>query len=489
MNIIKLEMKFIVAICAILITGIATSQVPKVKVYLDETQLYTPEEGNYYQVQLLFEGPSLQYVTKDSSVFAELQITQLFSQNDTIVQSDRYNLSSPEVKDSAVLNFYDIQRYVLSPGTYDYSLIIQDLNSEQEPISLDKEIEIKPYKNEIRTSFMAAETIQVTDGEQNLFSQFGYDVTPMMSNYYPSEFNVLPYYLEVYNTSLYLDDSVYIVQEKLINNSNELDMEPYIRYYRYQDTPIQPIAKYVNISELPTGSYTLELNVLDRNKIVLARSSYDFERSNSKEIDNVAFEVAILNPNFDSSIPMDSTDYYVASLIPIAQQTEVRNILNLLKKNDSILNKKYIQAFWQVSAPSHPYEGWMRYKAEVKNIERLFATNYQDGFETDRGRVYLAYGPPSSIIERPSSPSEYPYEIWQYDKINRFRNRRFIFYSSTNLGNDYKLLHSDMRGELQNYRWKYELNRRNTPGAGLDDPSGGAIDHFGGNSSRYYRSY
>jgi len=46
-----------------------------------------------------------------------------------------------------------------------------------------------------------------------------------------------------------------------------------------------------------------------------------------------------------------------------------------------------------------------------------------------------------------------------------------------------------MRGELQNYRWKYELNRRNTPGAGLDDPSGGAIDHFGGNSSRYYRSY
>src|SRR5690554_6549363 len=131
----------------------------------------------------------------------------------------------------------------------------------------------------------------------------------------------------------------------------------------------------------------------------------------------------------------------------------------------------------------------MRYKAQVQSVEWLFATNYQVGFETDRGRVYLQYGSPNSVIEQPSSPAEYPYEIWQYDQIKQYSNRRFVFYSPTNLNEDYRLLHSDMIGELQNYRSKYALNQRNTPDSDLDDPTGGAKPHFGGNSSRYYNSY
>jgi hypothetical protein len=47
-----------------------------------------------------------------------------------------------------------------------------------------------------------------------------------------------------------------------------------------------------------------------------------------------------------------------------------------------------------------------------------------------------------------------------------------------------------MVGELQNYRWQFALNKRNTSDSNIDNPTGsGYQQHFGGNSSLYYNSY
>ena len=119
-----------------------------------------------------------------------------------------------------------------------------------------------------------------------------------------------------------------------------------------------------------------------------------------------------------------------------------------------------------------------------------FGTNFQMGHETDRGRIFLKYGYPSQIYEVPSSPSEYPYEIWQYDRIQSFTIRRFIFYNNTNVTNDYRLLHSNMLGEIQNRRWRLEINKRNAFDNDLDSDTGTRNrDHWGRNSDWYFNSY
>ena len=46
------------------------------------------------------------------------------------------------------------------------------------------------------------------------------------------------------------------------------------------------------------------------------------------------------------------------------------------------------------------------------------------------------------------------------------------------------MLHSDMQGELQNYRWRVELTKRDSPNYDLDDPGGNA--QYGGNSNLYF---
>lgn len=483
-------MKNIVLFLAIVLTGFSFSQDNQLKVYLSEGQFYLPERGNYIEVQLNFTGYTLNYITEENGTFAEVEISQVFSQNDTVVVADRYLLKSPEVVDSIVEDFYDIQKYLLKPGEYTFDLMVKDVNSSQEALTVSKTIEVEDYSKGLAiSSFTAAEVISPNPQNQSIFTKIGYDVVPMLGNYYPTEIENMLYYIEVYNTDQGLDDSVYVIEQKLIGRDVNIDLDQYTRYFRYKESPVQPVSKVVDISLLPTGAYTLELNILDREKMVIARTSFDFDRNNTEEVNELAYESIILDPAFEESIHTDSTAYYVASLIPISRQAEVKNIIRLLKKKDKEQNVRYLQAYWKQAAPNNAYEEWMKYKAQVQSVERLFATNYQVGFETDRGRVYLQYGSPNSVIEQPSSPAEYPYEIWQYDQIKQFSNRRFVFYSPTNLNEDYRLLHSDMIGELQNYRWKYALNKRNTPDSDLDDPTGGAKPHFGGNSSRYYNSY
>lgn len=483
-------MKNILLILATVICGFSFGQDRNLKAYLSEGQFYMPESGNYIEIQLNFTGYSLSYITEDNSTFAELEISQVFSKNDTIVRADRYLLKSPLVIDSIVEDFYDIQKYSLPPGNYTYDLVIKDVNSKKKALTVNKKIEIEDFARGLSVSaFTAAESIKPNPNEQSIFTKIGYDVVPMLGNYYPTEIQNFLYYVEVYNTDSGLEDSVYVIEQKIIGRDIKIDLEQYTRYFRYKGSSIQPVSKLIDISVLPTGAYTLELNILDRDKTILARSSFDFDRNNSEEVNSVAYETVILDPAFEESIPIDSSGYYVASLIPISRQAEVKNIIRLLKKRDKEQNFRYLQAFWKQADPGNAFEAWIRYKAQVQVVEKLFATNYQVGFETDRGRVFLQYGSPSSVIEQPSSAAEYPYEIWQYDQIKQYSNRRFIFYSSTNLNEDYRLLHSDMIGEIQNYRWKYALNKRNTPDSDLDDPSGGAKPHFGGNSSLYYNSY
>ena len=85
--------------------------------------------------------------------------------------------------------------------------------------------------------------------------------------------------------------------------------------------------------------------------------------------------------------------------------------------------------------------------------------------------------------------NEYPFEIWQYNQIGNFSNKRFIFYNPDLVNNAYRLLHSDMVGELKNAGWQQELSRRNTGNGTIDNQNGDVQDQFGGNAIDYYNQY
>jgi hypothetical protein len=144
----------------------------------------------------------------------------------------------------------------------------------------------------------------------------------------------------------------------------------------------------------------------------------------------------------------------------------------------------------------NPEGAWIKYKAEVDKVNANYGTQIMRGYQTDRGRVYLQYGPPDQIVPMNNEPSSYPYEIWQYytirgnatDDVNNPQNttqsnRRFVFANFDLVTNNYQLIHSDARGEVRDDRWKVRLTKRDNANPNLDsnqNPSqyGGRADDF-----------
>lgn len=473
-----------------LITFICASsqaQERRLRAYLDNKQFYAPEIGNYVEFHLQFTGHSINYKGKDGGLIGDLAVRMTIKEHDSIVASDAYRLETPFMKDSVVEDFYDVRRFQLNPGNYRFELELMDLNSENTPITTSQMLVVREMSDALSFSDIeVAEYATKGDGSSPFFKS-GYDIIPRLTTFYPKELNTIPVYFELYNTNL-LPDSVFAVRQTITNAATGKEISSLRQTSKHTASPVIPFLRKLDISEVPTGKYIASFTLLNRNMLELATESYEFERSNDNVYDLSARDV-VIDPAFQESITDDSVGYYLESLIPISNATGVKNILAVAKSRNGEEARKHIQLYWMATDPDNTYESWIKYKTQVQLVERIYSNNFQEGFETDRGRVYLQYGAPTNIIKRDNSTNEYPFEIWVYNEIGKFSNKRFIFYNPDLVNNTYRLLHSDMVGELKNPGWQRELSKRDTNNGNIDDPNGNVQDRFGGNATEYYEQY
>ncbi len=60
------------------------------------------------------------------------------------------------------------------------------------------------------------------------------------------------------------------------------------------------------------------------------------------------------------------------------------------------------------------------------------------GAETDRGRVYILYGPPDEIESHPATADTYPFEIWRYRRIENVGSNVEIEFVDSAMTGDYR---------------------------------------------------
>lgn len=481
-------MKSLSTILLILLISFASNgQERRLRAYLDNKQFFAPEVGNYVEFHLQFIGYSINYKGIDDGLIGDLAVSMKISNMDGIVKQDAYRLETPFMKDSVVDDFYDVRRIPLEPGTYEFELELTDLNSDNAPLKSTQMLVVSEMSDAISISDIeVAEYATKGDGTSPFFKS-GYDIIPRLVTFYPKELSSIPVYFELYNTNE-LPDSVFAVRQTVTNAGTGVELMELRQTTRHFTSPVVPYLRELDISTVPTGKFIVSYKLLNRNMLELAEESYEFERSNDGAYELNAAEV-VIDPAFQNSITDDSVGFYLESLIPISSATGVKNIIAVSKSQDGNEARKHIQLFWMATDPDNTYESWMKYKIQVQRVERIYSNNFQEGFETDRGRVFLQYGPPTNIIKRDNSTSEYPFEIWVYNEIGKFSNKRFIFYNPDLVNNTYRLLHSDMVGELKNPGWQRELSKRNTSGVSTDNPNGNTEDQFGGGASEYYEQY
>ena len=109
---------------------------------------------------------------------------------------------------------------------------------------------------------------------------------------------------------------------------------------------------------------------------------------------------------------------------------------------------KMFLAFWRHRDPdaaTRENQVMNEYYRRVEYANKNFKS-YTDGWNTDRGMIYITLGPPDQVEREPVAMDRKPYEIWYYYN----RDLKFIFQEETYF-NDYRLLNPQY-GEWDRYR-------------------------------------
>jgi GWxTD domain-containing protein len=132
----------------------------------------------------------------------------------------------------------------------------------------------------------------------------------------------------------------------------------------------------------------------------------------------------------DMPFSLRDIDYALEALKYITSEEE----LDSLRQGDLATRRMHLETFWRTKdrTPGTAFNEVMtEYYRRVDYAVRTFGTLRQpDGFRSDRGKVYILYGPPTKT-DRMLDPEAGFREVWIYDRLNK----RFTFVDQNKTGN------------------------------------------------------
>jgi GWxTD domain-containing protein len=362
------------------------------------------------------------------------------------------------------------------------------LNAEDNQFKINDIIRIDFPENMLSFSGIQILEDYYESTEESILTKNSIDLIPYVSNFFPGNINSIKFYTELYNSKKVISDD-FLIRYYIKEDESGKTIPNIARFKRMSAEKYLPILGELNIESLPSGNYQLVIEVLDKDNKKRKEVSYFFQRS--KPLDPIDFEkleTFEMNQMFTGNMEHpDSLTNYIKSLRPIANEREKQFIDRKIKSSDVKIKQRFFYSFWFDRNPGDPGNEWDVYYKQVKLSDKLFGTRIKKGFESDRGRVFLAYGSPDDTYQSGHEPSAYPYEIWSFYKIQNQRNKKFVFYNPNLAGNDYELLHSNLRGELQTPNWHRILNKRNNDLYNQDVMQ--SDDQWGNRALEYYNSH
>lgn len=483
-------MKHLTYILSMLLVLVTTSiNAQSIKAYLSYCRFYSEETGPYMETYLTVLGNTMKPITvNDGDLIAEANITLVFKQGEEVKYVDKYTLQSPAFKKGdAAPNIVDQQRISLPDGKYDFEIILSDKNKPEKEFKNVEEVELGFSKTLVDISdIQLVESYQET-ASPSILTKSGYDLIPFSNNYYPGKKDKLKFYAEIYNTNQVFGEGEPFVIKTFVENADNQEVAASLsRFSKQEAEKVKVLLSEFPLEKLQSGNYNLVIEVRNKENKLVADQRVFFQRSATMEqlsLDNLA-ELNTNGSFVESFETVEELSEHIRSTWPISTKIERIYADNQLNYSDLEMMRKYFYSFWQRRNMLNPQQAWNDYYEEVKKADNEFSTSISRGYETDRGRVYLQYGPPNTRSKRYSEPSTAPYEIWHYyqidaSEVNRPQSdKRFVFANVNQASNDFALIHSDAYGETRNNRWQVDLQSRTDQFYNID----GEIPqkHYGG---------
>jgi GWxTD domain-containing protein len=479
---------------AVLLLANSTYCYSQIDALFDYKTYYQPDTWKpYIETHLSVNGNSMKMAPiSNTHAQGKLGVVLTFEKDNTIITFSKYDLSSPSFAHHETKTFYDLQRIEIDTGLLNLEMTLSDLNGDLMQVdTANIQLQV-PDISKDSIHLVNLELIQsmTRDSSQSVLQKAGFEIIPKLLKYYPENEDVLRFYSECYFPQLSENETKPIVIRYYIKpEGRTTQMIGMNAPKRINTSKVLPIIGSINIAALPSGNYELRLEIINQAQQIIAATGTKIFRNNPKAMLTVVGDPnRLIKESFIGSInSYDTLKNYIDCLWPIAGADEKEVIEHTFSDANSNITKMqlFFYNFWYARNSLAPSESWVKYRTEVNRVNKSYGSNFRKGYDSDRGIVYLKYGPPNSATKE-SEPSAYPYEIWFYQKIGNVANKRFVFYNPTLIADDYVLLHSDMLGETRNPNWLTEIYRR-AEGDAYGSPNTGG-SHWGTRAQDIYNN-
>ena len=424
----------------------------------------TPDGQSYVETYLMIPQKQLKQVNVGDNIYnSAASVTIVFKDNDKIVNFLKYELNGIPTSDTAAINnnIIDQQRLFLDNATYLIEITVKDKNDTSNYVNGSLVISLNMSKDVVCSSSICLIDNYYKSTSKSMITRGVYDMIPYFSNFYPESKSKLTYYNEIYHLDKILGDkakmAVFTYIEDYENAGHVVPGTALTQVGTVE--PVVCLLKNIDISRLSTGNYWLIVCIKDEYGNEVIKTKKFFQRQNDAyEINNENLASLNISTSFaDRFTNIDTLRQTIMTFMPKATLNERDFISKVKKNNDEESLKKFIVMFWSERDEDNPEQAFNNYMREVQKVNKTYGNSIRKGYDTDRGRVFLQYGPPDHVERNVISAGTLPYEIWQYYQIAGQRNKRFVFASQDAATKDYDLVHSDVFGELNNPKWQYDL--------------------------------
>lgn len=451
----------------------------------------------YVETYLSFDAWTMQFQEQANGTYkATAEVVIVARQGDSVCYVKKYDLNSPTVGalDELDFSFIDMQRFSLNNGIYDLELTLRDKGSDSPAASVSEKLVLN-YDNQhpALSSIQLMASATPTTAE-NIFSRGGYDMEPYVSDFVPEQVNQLNFYYEIYNINQELGKKPFLVVAYVEQQETGSRFESQRSMARKYSSAYVPVYGSLDITELPSGNYNLVVELRNSDNQLMMYKKLPFFRSNPgvKGVELSDFAGTFVGAYTNE----EQLNIYLDALYPIASEYEKQVSRDLIRHPGRLEEKQaFLYHFWQERYPMNAETEWLKYKERIDFVQANFSYPRTLGIHTDRGRVYLKYGPPDFVrdeknfvsarrfgkthagtetLMREASGEEgsdqftttsqghvyyLPYQLWRYNKLPMDDPERvFIFWDEHRSGY-YTLLNSNARGEVQEYGWERRLCR------------------------------
>ena len=422
----------------------------------DSTQTYVEVYYALHENNITYRSDSGRYIGAANMKLVVRNDSSIFVSKDWTVPhvlADTASLTSGQ-------KMVGIETFGLHPGSYTVILTAYDVYDalRQDSLQIPLVIDGYPATNESLSDIELCTSIQSSTNRRSMFYKNTLEVIPNASRLYGAGLPVVFYYVEAYNLASDQQKPNMTVHTSVIDATGKELIAKDKSKPRAHNSSVE--VGTINISTLRSGTYLLRITLVDSGKTTLASASKKIfiykpgaipaDSSSSLALNGVsssefaAMSDTMLDQQFDRA-------KYIASP---AELLQYKRIVDLRAKQN------YLFEFWQRRNPNplSPVNDFKdEYMRRLDYADKNFTFGFHEGWKTERGRVYIVYGPCDEVERFPSSSESNPYEIWHFNNIQG--GVIFVFVDRTGLG-DYQLVHSTHRDEIRDEQWYEEYAQK-----------------------------